>query len=368
MRQPPIPMSPPSSGILRQSHYKPLAARRLPTELEREIFRLCAFTRPKTIPKLMLVALRVKEWIEPLMYRVIFLPAVEEGRKSGTSRLDEYPTCTVSRLFRLLEEKPASSFHKSVKHLFIDFPHYGSRHDVIRLLTSCSGVTNLVLGKVWEREISGVGTISMEPHPVLPLLADIQTLQMLSVHIGTLFGDLSPDFTHPMFRNITHLHILDSRSEMSRWSGLSLIPNLTHLAVTRSSVLRICTHLLRSCQKLRYLVYLPALGDDIMAGDPLCVELSGDPRFVAVTCIRLDTDWQVGAHTGENYWTRAEAFVAAKRARKIAPHEYWISGDARKVPSSYVRPSGHYWGTRGCVASIGQAQQLMAWCVCAMAL
>jgi hypothetical protein len=34
----------------------------LPTELERQIFELCALSRPVRIPKLMLVAWRVKEW------------------------------------------------------------------------------------------------------------------------------------------------------------------------------------------------------------------------------------------------------------------------------------------------------------------
>jgi hypothetical protein len=34
----------------------------LPRELEREIFELCDLSRPTFIPKLMLVAQRVKEW------------------------------------------------------------------------------------------------------------------------------------------------------------------------------------------------------------------------------------------------------------------------------------------------------------------
>jgi hypothetical protein len=34
----------------------------LPSELEREIFEICAVSRPVCIPKLVLVAQRVKEW------------------------------------------------------------------------------------------------------------------------------------------------------------------------------------------------------------------------------------------------------------------------------------------------------------------
>ncbi|KAJ7826702.1 hypothetical protein B0H14DRAFT_2816723 [Mycena olivaceomarginata] len=43
----------------------------LPLELEREIFEIYALSWPKLIPKLMLVAKCVKEWVEPLLYRII---------------------------------------------------------------------------------------------------------------------------------------------------------------------------------------------------------------------------------------------------------------------------------------------------------
>ncbi|KAJ7887662.1 hypothetical protein B0H14DRAFT_3430691 [Mycena olivaceomarginata] len=42
----------------------------LPAELEREVFEICSLSRPVSIPTLMLIAKRVKEWIEPLLYRV----------------------------------------------------------------------------------------------------------------------------------------------------------------------------------------------------------------------------------------------------------------------------------------------------------
>ncbi|KAJ7121829.1 hypothetical protein C8R43DRAFT_1136349 [Mycena crocata] len=47
----------------------------LPVELEREIFEIAAHSRPRSVPTLVLVASRVKVWVEPFLYRTIFLDA-----------------------------------------------------------------------------------------------------------------------------------------------------------------------------------------------------------------------------------------------------------------------------------------------------
>ncbi|KAJ6534252.1 hypothetical protein B0H19DRAFT_1185616 [Mycena capillaripes] len=54
----------------------PLSDPRLPPELECRIFEAVALAHPTKIPQLMLVAWRVKEWVEPLLYHVIFLTDV----------------------------------------------------------------------------------------------------------------------------------------------------------------------------------------------------------------------------------------------------------------------------------------------------
>ncbi|KAJ6521621.1 hypothetical protein DFH09DRAFT_1424685 [Mycena vulgaris] len=45
----------------------------LPPELEQHIFELAAISRPACIPTLMLVARRVKHWVEPLLYRTVVI-------------------------------------------------------------------------------------------------------------------------------------------------------------------------------------------------------------------------------------------------------------------------------------------------------
>ncbi|KAJ6543046.1 hypothetical protein B0H19DRAFT_1172653 [Mycena capillaripes] len=56
---------------------------RLPPELEVLIFETAALSHPAAIPKLMLIAHRVKHWVEPLLYTVVFLPLDRRKRSDG---------------------------------------------------------------------------------------------------------------------------------------------------------------------------------------------------------------------------------------------------------------------------------------------
>jgi hypothetical protein len=50
--------------------------------------------------------------------------------------------------------------------------------------------------------------------------------------------------------------------------------------------------------------------DAIIAGHPDEQELAKDSRFVAMGCQSRTKDWRMGAHTGVDYWSRAEDFVS----------------------------------------------------------
>ncbi|KAJ7669851.1 hypothetical protein DFH06DRAFT_1320898 [Mycena polygramma] len=45
-------------------------------------------------------------------------------------------------------------------------------------------------------------------------------------------------------------------------------------------------------------------------------------------CEEYEKDWQMGAHTGADYWARAEAFVALRRSGEIDPLDCEIKEDA----------------------------------------
>ncbi|KAJ7921925.1 hypothetical protein B0H13DRAFT_140548 [Mycena leptocephala] len=153
---------------------------RLPPELERTIFEIVALSRPSGIPNLMLVAARVKAWIEPLLYRIVLC---------RTSRLRQikfvgFPasTITVETLLRLAATTGSPSvIQNSIRHLFLDgfldgFP-VSDRVDAI--LTACSGVTNLFAhfhaAPIWVRWVpytASTASPSTRPrswsHPLSP--------------------------------------------------------------------------------------------------------------------------------------------------------------------------------------------------------
>ncbi|KAJ7123569.1 hypothetical protein C8R44DRAFT_875759 [Mycena epipterygia] len=80
-------------------HSSEPANSKLPPELERQIFEIAAHARPVAVLDLILVAWRVKAWVEPLLYRVIFVDG------SGSTPIDGLPAFTVDVLQRLFERK-----------------------------------------------------------------------------------------------------------------------------------------------------------------------------------------------------------------------------------------------------------------------
>ncbi|KAJ7906692.1 hypothetical protein B0H13DRAFT_2662708 [Mycena leptocephala] len=105
---------------------------RLPPELERNVFEIAALSRPTSIPHLMLIAWRVKDWVEPLLYRVILL---DSGAVSKD--MQGFPTLTPEILRRVIASRPPEFVQSVVKHLFLWAPH---RNNVDTILAACVGV------------------------------------------------------------------------------------------------------------------------------------------------------------------------------------------------------------------------------------
>ncbi|KAJ7088105.1 hypothetical protein C8R44DRAFT_819473 [Mycena epipterygia] len=266
-----------------------------PPELERQIFEIAALLRPVGIPKLMLVAWRVKEWVEPLLYRIIVLEL--------PGRLPLLPAITGNLLSSAMEAKP-SFFGRAVRHLMlagVDAP------TLEYVLSICSGVDNLWVNDDLTQTIS-----VMEPLRLKHLYA--QTLPILRT--------LTP--LHPFFSQITHLELMDipKGRNLEPWLELSLIPHLTHLSFDVEVFLPLCGELLETCKFLAVLVFLGP------ARDPSPItELSHDFRFVVMRCEYYHLDWQMGAHAGIDYWSCAESFIAKRRSGEIDALQYEILVD-----------------------------------------
>lgn len=121
---------------------------------------------------------------------------------------------------------------------------------------------------------------------------------------------------HACFSQITHLELMDIRDDLESWSGLSLIPQLSHLAFSNADFGALCGELLETCRSLAVLVFLRSHGG--LRIDPSqAAELSKDPRLVEMRCVYYLLDWQMGAHAGKDYWSCAESFIAKRRSGEI---------------------------------------------------
>ncbi|KAJ6452047.1 hypothetical protein C8R45DRAFT_1041252 [Mycena sanguinolenta] len=121
----------------------------LPPELERSIFEAAALSWPRCIPRLMLVAWRVKSWVQPLLYRTIAVHPNDSGSNSESS-LDlslaaalMYPfVLPAETLLSLINFRQPWFFRDSVRNLLL-------AHDIAAeeasILAACSGIENLLL-------------------------------------------------------------------------------------------------------------------------------------------------------------------------------------------------------------------------------
>ncbi|KAF7345799.1 hypothetical protein MVEN_01600800 [Mycena venus] len=291
---------------------------RLPRELECTIFEAAALSRPTSIPQLALVAWRVNHWVEPLLYQVLFVSRYSESYSSrGIHQKSGLPVSNAEILLGKIANKPAEFLRSSVKHLFLDV---FKKSDVEAILMACICVTNLFI------------ETSSTPDP--RTLAGLQCLHHLTIDIETLFGGPDIDFSHPLFRNITHLELLDDYRQGLRMdvlcSGLALIPHLTHIAFNtipkrpELGGLSVLHARLRADIRLQCILFLSPDVRDAMRARRV---LSGDDRIVCIDQDAYRLDWIHGARTGEDYWTLAEAFIAAKRAGKVDRMLYNISDD-----------------------------------------
>ncbi|KAJ7444650.1 hypothetical protein B0H11DRAFT_395057 [Mycena galericulata] len=259
----------------------------LPHELEREIFEIAALLRPKSAPKLLLVARRVLAWVDPLLYRVLILD------RKGPS------------IF-LLRSKSAQFLRDNVQHLFFDGVPAG---EIEQILSFCTGIRSLAL--------------MASATSFLPAISALRPAR-LAVNLPELFGDLpSVDFTLPIFIAITHLDIFDYvYSNDFPMPDLALLPALTHLALSAETALDYMIQILSDHEKLK--VFISMQSDAEFFEEPDFIE---DMRFVSMHLSNTEykLDWETGVNGGMDFWARADKFVAMKRRGEIKPSSrYWI--------------------------------------------
>ncbi|KAJ6480025.1 hypothetical protein C8R47DRAFT_604720 [Mycena vitilis] len=266
---------------------------RLPPELERAIFEVAALAEPAMIQTFLRLARRVRIWIEPLLYRVIWVDSHPHADRTYAA-------------FDSLDSKPAGFLKNAVRHMYMDETSHFSRAEARTLLRLCENLTDLtVLGRFAEPGL-------------LPILATIQ-LQRLTVDLTDLFGGRDAiDFDHPLFTSITHLHIWDqcAAHEAEIYSQVVVLPALTHLCVNENKSPALFRAILNKPQPLKVVVDLwPSYREREATVMTKVISLT-DPRFVvaSVAFTGHRAYWAAGAEGGRDLdiWTEAENRVAQR--------------------------------------------------------
>ncbi|KAJ7610114.1 hypothetical protein FB45DRAFT_1066314 [Roridomyces roridus] len=285
----------------------------LPLEIEREIFEQAAYTDPLCVPKLMLVAWRVKIWVEPFLYRILML---EDTTWDTTAKC--YPLVDDPGLSRA-STIPPHIFKNSVRNLWLNW----LPHDVAEyFISAATGVENL-----W---------VSIRFNPTGSLLHAIGSVSPKRLH--TYLHDLlalEDLLTLPILSRLTHIEVLSASTDKHAeiWQVVAQIRTLTHLAFHEddSEFLDLCPSLLGACTTLRVLLYITDPHDFESGEDfPVLCDLREDLRFVQMRHEDDARDWRTGALTGVDFWSRADDFIAKHQSGEINKLQYVMEEDSTK--------------------------------------
>ncbi|KAF8145125.1 hypothetical protein K438DRAFT_1872669 [Mycena galopus ATCC 62051] len=281
----------------------PYSSPRLPPELERIVFEMAALLWRTTIPNLMLVACRVRNWTKPFLRVVILCD-------SQAHHICSFPTITSEILRRTNEKLPPGYLGNIVSHLFMDDDVIWSPTEVEIILLACNRVTTAFLAI---------------PSCPLSAIATFYHLRRLAIPFTEL-QDLSESDRATVLHNLTHLALLNSDGASScrnPQAFLAMLPHLTHISFDWMSKMFLA---LCASTQVHYIVCLCPRPLEIMQNrfQPLI----HDSRFV---CIDLQGNrreaWLRGIDGGQDYWTLAEDFIVARRAGCVNSSRYSILFD-----------------------------------------
>ncbi|KAJ7200154.1 hypothetical protein GGX14DRAFT_466912, partial [Mycena pura] len=288
--------------------FSPGAYPAFPEDLERCIFESAAIFHTDCIPALLLVARRIKRWIEPLFHKVVTIYGLprKTARKPNTNFRHSVPA-----FYSLIKSKPASFFPDNVRLVGVPIA------EILAALAACNAITSLAL--------FDVSCVKGDGHAALLELLGTFPLKRLSARENYWLCPGGWDFGHPLFAHITHLDLPgDLDRQGAKWASFALIPRLTHLSFSEDTSLPECSRsifpaILEHCKSLQVLAMLfssPALLKFCVLNTNLQPS-AFDPRVVLLTVADRQADWETGARGGDDYWIIAERLVDKQTSRDL---------------------------------------------------
>ncbi|KAJ7166992.1 hypothetical protein C8R46DRAFT_1095719 [Mycena filopes] len=275
---------------------------RFPLDIEREMFETTAILHPKTIPTLLRICHRVHAWIEPLLYTVIAFSEEDDP------------------IIPAIQSKSPSFLRNAVRHVFIGDKVFHAGWKFI--FPHCSRLVSLFLDMI---------ALDADDVPQRLQFLDNMALQRLNIQVPQSGqGRWAQLVLRPMALGfLSHLELFTlnaSHSGWEDWSPLATLPALTHLCVSNTLSNAILVGAVAHCPHLIVIIAWYYEGGDELARAFAARLNVSDRRVVVMGVTGFDyiEDWQCGARGGEDFWVRAERFVARKRAKEIPINQYLL--------------------------------------------
>ncbi|KAJ7059490.1 hypothetical protein C8F01DRAFT_1370414 [Mycena amicta] len=260
---------------------------RLPQDLEREIFELTACLYPGKRAILVLVARRVRAWVEPFIYKTLIVNGLDGAQ----------------HILSLAASRPPEFFPSIVRRLVLS----ADTHIPANVLALCTGATHLAMEDDILREHWA------QIHATFLSLQHVQRLTFAARELPVL------DPTAPVFSLVTHLSLLDFAHD-GLPQFVTGFPVLTHLALFRPPGWLMVQEFLDACPRLRVLVIITATrywASKIAGGIPGRIT---DDRLV----VCASKNWEEGIMEGYTFWHAAEGFVRDKRSGAVDPSSFLV--------------------------------------------
>ncbi|KAF5362441.1 hypothetical protein D9756_002416 [Leucocoprinus leucothites] len=188
--------------------------RKFPDEFQRSIFKIAYYQEePSNGVQLTLVSRKVRDWIDPLVYRTILLPhyyGIPEQRAELLSRTLGSGT------------KPMSFYTKYVRSIYTNADRKRKVPLDVDLLSVCTNIQNLECWSEPSEELRSFIQTSYFPK-----------LKTLCINID-LFPHNDSPFSSPIFQHVTHLDMAarhNNRLPSSFWKDLNGLQSLTHMRI-----------------------------------------------------------------------------------------------------------------------------------------
>lgn len=215
-----------------------------------------------------------------------------------------FPVIPMDALFRaMLNKAPLDA----VEYLFLQTIVVSPTSAIVdAILQACPHITHLFS--------------SLSHKSNLKALESIHCLRRLTVDTTRLFVDHPFDFTHPLFRSLTHLELTDKPHSLdgTLYARLTDIPNLTHISFNAIRLFSVVYPLLETSIRLQLIVLLSTVDKRKQDNAAIQPKPRLDDRFVHTDQTNFLADWLGPANCAGDYWERAEDFVAARRAGTIS--------------------------------------------------